>query len=77
MHIGTKLTPILRKEVYQRWKKEKLSHRALASLYHVDKRVIGRIIERGEKGDFSLHTSTNKKYLKVRKKSVSKKKSIK
>ena len=65
MHIGTKLTPLLRKEVYKKWRKEKLSQRELASQYHVDKRVIGRIIERGKKGDFSVHTSTNSKYLKI------------
>ena len=67
MHTGTKLTPILRKEVYRRWRKEKLSQRELASLYHVDKRVIGRIIDRGKKGDFSVHNSTNTKYLLAKK----------
>ena len=69
MHIGTKLTPLLRKEIYKRWKKETISQRSLASEYHVDKKVIGRIIERGKKGDFSVHNSTNKKYLHIKKSS--------
>jgi hypothetical protein len=64
MYQNLKLAPALRKEVYVAWKKEKRSLRELASEYHVDKRVIGRIIERGKKGDFSVHTSTNHRYIK-------------
>jgi len=70
MHTNTKLTPIMRKEIYKRWRTRKKSLRTLAEEYHVDKRVIGRIIERGKKGDFSVHNSTNARYLK--KKRVSK-----
>ena len=55
MHKSTKITPVIRKEVFARWKKEKISQRQLAKEYHVDKRVIGRIIERGKKGDFDVH----------------------
>ena len=68
MHIGTKLTPLLRKEIYKRWKKENISQRSLVSEYHVDKRIIGRIIERGKQGEFSVHNRTNKKYLHIKKK---------
>jgi topoisomerase IA-like protein len=64
MHSNSKLAPKLRKEIYDVWKKEKCSLRDLGDRYHVDKRVIGRIIERGKRGDFSLHDSTNKRYLK-------------
>lgn len=38
------------------------SHRWLADEYHVDKRVIGRIIVRGRYRDFSVHDSTNHRY---------------
>ncbi|MFM2374073.1 MAG: hypothetical protein RLZZ234_68 [Candidatus Parcubacteria bacterium] len=64
MHTNTKLTPILRKEIYQKWVRGKgtLSLRGLAVEYHVDKRVISRIIERGRGGDFSVHNSTNARY---------------
>jgi hypothetical protein len=66
MHPNTKLTPILRKEIYEKWRKGKgsVSLRVLAAEYHVDKRVISRIIERGRGGDFSVHTSTNHRYRK-------------
>ncbi len=66
MHPHTKLTPVFRKEIYEKWQKGKggLSLRVLAAEYHVDKRVISRIIERGSRGDFSVHNSTNVKYRK-------------
>ncbi len=67
MHKNTKLTPITRKEIYEKWVRAKraksaLSLRGLAVEYHVDKRVISRIIERGRGGDFSVHTSMNARY---------------
>jgi hypothetical protein len=62
MHKNTKLTPVLRKEIFQAWKKEKCSQRELGRRYHVDKRVIGRIIDRGTVGDFSVHDSTVRRY---------------
>ena len=64
MHKSTKITPVIRKEVFIRWKTEKISQRQLAKEYHVDKRIIGRIIERGKKGDFDVHQSINKRFLK-------------
>ncbi len=66
MHKNTKLTPVSRKEIYEKWVRGKgtLSMRGLAVEYHVDKRVISRIIERGRRGDFSVHSSTNTKYQK-------------
>lgn len=62
MHKHTKLTPSLRKEVYERWQNERLSLRAFAQEYHVDKNVIHRTILRGKLGDFSVHDSTNQRY---------------
>lgn len=64
MHKSTKITPVLRKEIFTRWKGGEISQRQLAREYHVDKRIVGKIIERGNEGDFSVHTSTNKRYLK-------------
>ena len=64
MHKHTKLTEVLRREVFNLWKKGEHSQRELADLYHVDKRVIGRVIERGTHGDFTVHTSVNRRYLK-------------
>ena len=64
MHKTTKLTPVMRKEVYRRWKKGGVSLRALGSEYHVDKKVIQRIVARGSEGDFSVHTSVNARYQK-------------
>lgn len=61
MHKHTKVPPALRREVYRRWIAGK-SQRFLADEYHVDKRIIGRIIVRGRFGDFSVHDSTNSRY---------------
>ncbi len=62
MHTHAKLAPALRKEVYQTWEREGCSLRELGRRYHVDKRVVARIIERGKRGDFSLHDSTNHRF---------------
>ena len=72
MHKSTKLTPILRKEVYEKWKSGEYSLRKLAVEYHVDKKVIQRILERGKKGDFSVHDSTNQRYKKDKNKKLHK-----
>lgn len=64
MHSSTKLVPALRKEVYKEWRTGKYSLRELAASYHVDKRVISRVIERGKKGDFSVHDTVNHRYKK-------------
>jgi transposase InsO family protein len=62
MHKNTKLTPTLRREVYQLWQNGKYSFRHLASNYHVDKNVISKVVLRGKLGDFSVHDSTNHRY---------------
>jgi hypothetical protein len=64
MHKSTKITPVLRKEIFSRWKTAGVSQRQLAKEYHVDKRVIGRIVERGKQGDFDVHSSVNIRFLK-------------
>ena len=67
MHRNTKLTERLREEVYRVWEKGEHSMRGLAREYHVDKKIIQRIIARGKEGDFSVRNSTNHRYLKGRK----------
>jgi transposase InsO family protein len=62
MHKHTKLTPPLRKQIYDRWCKDRLSHRKLAREYHVDKNIIGTVLERGRLNDFSVHDSANRRY---------------
>jgi transposase InsO family protein len=52
----------MRKEVYEKWCRGTWSQRRLADEYHVDKKIIGRIIVRGRLGDFSVHDSTNERY---------------
>ena len=61
MHKKTKLPPVLRREVYRRWISGQ-SQRSLADEYHVDKRIIGRVVVRGRIRDFSVHDSTNERY---------------
>lgn len=61
MHKHTKLPPAMREEVYKRWILGQ-SQRSLADEYHVDKKIIGRIVVRGRLGDFSVHDSTNHRY---------------
>lgn len=65
----------MRKEIFTRWKKGDVSQRSLAREYHVDKRVIGRIVERGKTGDFSVHTSVNLRFQTTKKKQAIKTKS--
>ena len=67
MHRNTKLTEPLRKEVFKKWKAGDYSIRGLAREYHVDKKVIQRVIERGKEGDFSVRRSINHRYLKTTK----------
>lgn len=61
MHKHTKVPPTMRKEVYQRWIAGQ-SQRSLADEYHVDKKIIHRIVVRGRLGDFSVHDSANHRY---------------
>jgi transposase InsO family protein len=62
MHKNTKLTPCLRREVYNLWKKGLYSFRQLSYQYHVDKNIISKVVLRGKLGDFSIHDSTNHRY---------------
>jgi len=56
MHKNTKLTPTLRRDIYNLWKKQIYSLRSLAKQYHVDKNIIKTVIVRGRLGDFNIQT---------------------
>jgi len=62
MHKNTKLTPVMRREVYEKWSSGEWSQRKLADEYHVDKRIIKTVVVRGRMRDFSVHDSTNERY---------------
>jgi len=62
MHKSTKLTPSLRRSIYQIWSKSNVSLRKLADQYHVDKNIIKVVVLRGKIGDFTVHDSTNHRY---------------
>lgn len=62
MHKHTKLPPILRREVYDRWCRTHQSIRSLSSIYRVDRNIIRKVLLRGRLGDFSVHDSTNQRY---------------
>lgn len=62
MHKHTRLTPSLRRDLYESWKKGRLSFRALGRRYQVDKNTVKKVILRGKLGDFSIHDSTNHRY---------------
>lgn len=62
MHKHTKLTPSLRREIYQKWCLHRYSFRQLAKDYHVDKNIIRTAVLRGRLGDFTVHDSTNHRY---------------
>ncbi len=62
MHKNTKLTSILRREIYQRYCQERCSFRSLGKEYHVDKKIIKKVIIRGRIGDFTVHDNTNHRF---------------
>jgi transposase InsO family protein len=62
MHKHTRLTPTLRRDLYDCWQKGSVSFRELGRRYHVDKNIVKVVILRGKLGDFSVHDSTNHRY---------------
>ena len=72
MHKLTKLTPLIRKEIYTKYKKKMMSTKwknkeaylsELASYYRVHENTIRKIIKRGKIGDFTVHKSTTRENL--------------
>jgi len=62
VHKRTRLTPIQREEIYQRYHNESKKVSDLANEYHVSRPTIDKILARGRQQDFSIHKSTNKRF---------------
>ena len=62
IHKKTKLTPLQRKQVYDDYHKHKIRKCDLIKKYHVSRPTIDKILYRGRKKDFTIHTSINKRF---------------
>ena len=62
IHKRTRLTPIQRQAIYGEYHDESKKVSYLAEVYHVSRPTIYKIIQRGRQRDFSIHTSTNKRF---------------
>ena len=62
MHKKTRLTPLQRQAIYDKYFKEKVRICDLAGEYHVTRPTIYKILARGRKKDFSIHKSTNARF---------------
>ncbi len=62
IHKNTKLTPLQRKEVYKDYYTNHIRKCDLAKKYGVSRPTIDKILYRGKNKDFSIHTSTNKRF---------------
>ncbi len=62
IHKRTRLTPHQRREVYRLYHQEKRRVSDLAREFHVSRPTIYKILHRGRKRDFSIHTSGNHRY---------------
>jgi transposase InsO family protein len=69
MHSLTKLTPLIRKEIYSKykekmtttkWKKKEELYKELATFYRVHYNLIRKVIKRGKNWDFTIHKSTTR-----------------
>ena len=62
IHKNTRLTPIQRKEVYKDYYSHHIRKCDLTKKYRVSRPTIDKILYRGKNKDFSIHTSTNKRF---------------
>jgi len=62
MHRRTRLPPLVREEIYQKYKRELIKVTDLAEQYHVSRPTIYKIIGRGKQKDYRIHKSTNVRY---------------
>jgi len=62
IHKRTRLTPLQRKEIYERYHTNKGRVTDLAEAYHVSRPTIYKILKRGRARDFSIHRSTNARF---------------
>ena len=59
IHKKTRLTPVQRKDICDKHFKDKLRVSDLSREYHVSRPTIYKILHRGRKNDYSIHTSSN------------------
>ena len=62
IHRRTRLTPMQRREIYERHTKDKIRVIDLSREYHVSRPTIYKILHRGRMRDFSIHRSTNARF---------------
>src|SRR3989344_5381680 len=62
IHKSTRLTPVQRKEIADRYFNKKVRIATLAREYRVSRNSIYRILNRARVKDYSVHKSTNKRY---------------
>jgi len=62
IHKKTRLTPVKRKEIYEKHFKDKMRVSDLSREYHVSRPTIYKILHRGRKNDYSIHKSANARF---------------
>lgn len=62
IHKFTRLTPVQRKEIAEKYFQKGIRICDLVKEYHVTRQTLYRIIHRARVNDFSVHKSTNKRY---------------
>lgn len=62
IHKFTKLTPVKRREIADKYFREGIRICALARMYQVSRNTIYNVIRRAKNKDFSVHKSINKRY---------------
>lgn len=66
IHKWTKLTPVKRREIADKYFKENIRISVLARTYQVSRNTIYNVIRRAKLKDFSVHKSINKRYRTVK-----------
>lgn len=66
MHKNTKLTPVLRKEIWEKYQTNQFTIAELARQYHVSRPTLYKVIERAKQSEFAPRKSTNKRYLSIK-----------
>lgn len=66
IHKWTKLTPVKRREIADKYFKENIRISVLAKTYQVSRNTIYNVIRRARLKDFSVHKSINKRYRTVK-----------
>lgn len=61
MHKNTKLSPYMRRAIYELWKRGR-SITSLSKEYKVSRPIIYKVLERARLGDFNNHSSTNHRF---------------